>query len=168
MPVVRKLAPEEVQTIERKGLNQRELRRQEYDEFIRQFSTGDYAEVIPDGETKPTIRHQFNAAAMRAGVDIKWLRGKSDTLKFKVEYSPFEAEEDDTEEGLESFELPVSNTLHVNADHNGGEYEAERMAADAMELPELEEEVAQPAVVEKRKPNRRPKVTDTEVFVEAP
>lgn len=170
MPSVRKLSVEEVKSVEEKGLSQRAKTAAEYDAFVADLVTGDYIEVTPDGESKPTIRHQFNAAAQRAGVEIKWLRGKSSTLKFKVEHSPFESVGEDDGKGLESFELPVSNTLHVNADHNGGEYEAERMTADAMELPELEEEeVVQPVQVAPKRPRRNSsKITDTEVFVEAP
>lgn len=145
MPVVRKLEIEEVQTIERKNVGQRKLREQEYDEYLRQFATGDWGELTLDsGETRLSVRHQMNKAAIRAGADLEWKRSTGDTLRFHVISSPFEsvADEDDegNDEGLESFELP-----------------------------EPEPEPAPPVVAAPVKPKRKAAaVTDRQPYVEAP
>lgn len=154
MPSVRRLTPEEVQTIERKGSSQRQQRDALYDELVRQFATGDYAEVeLEAGDTKPTVRSNINKAAMRAGMDLTWLRGQSGTLKFKVTHSPFDSVEPEAVEPDDS-----------GGDVDDEEFQSFELAPDA---PQPEPEPTPPAPAPKR-PARKQRVTDTQPFVEAP
>jgi hypothetical protein len=42
MPTVRKLAPEEVQTIENKGKGLRKLTEEQYDQFLSEYNVGEW------------------------------------------------------------------------------------------------------------------------------
>jgi hypothetical protein len=149
MPAVRKLTVDEVQTIERKGVSLRKQVEQEYDDLVRQFATGEYAELeLDSGETKPQVRSRFNKAVMRAGMDIKWLRGSGDALRFKVVSSPFD--------------LDQADEASVTADEEVTEEED-------FELPELEAESEPEPVVTKKPARKNAKaVTGRQQFVEAP
>jgi hypothetical protein len=62
MPQVRKLAPEEAQSLEDKGKGTRKLTEERYDRAFAEFEAGDYGELIPDaGEnrlTSPIVSRQ--------------------------------------------------------------------------------------------------------------
>ena len=65
MPQVRKLAPEEVQTIENKGKGTRKLVEEQYDSILADYEVGDYGEaVLDEGENRLTVR---NRLVLRAG-----------------------------------------------------------------------------------------------------
>lgn len=158
MPQVRKLDPEEVKTIEHKGTSLRKQRELEYDAFVQQFATGDYGEITLDGESRLSVRHRFNAAALRAGMDIKWLRGGSDTLKFKVESSPFDVQESEQEAEEEQESAMLA--------HDDGGENGTTAALAEFELPEPEP-TPEP-VKEKKAPARKRQVTSRAAFHEAP
>ncbi len=85
MPVVRKLAPAEVQTLEYKPKGQRKLVEEQYDAFLADYDVGDYGEAeLEDGENRLTVRHRFKAAATRRGLDLEFRRTIGNTLRFKV------------------------------------------------------------------------------------
>ena len=85
MPTVRKLAPEEVQTIENKGKGLRKITEEQYDRFLAGYEVGDYGEAIIDaGEKRLTVRNRFKAAASRRGVGLQFLRTTGDVMRFKV------------------------------------------------------------------------------------
>jgi hypothetical protein len=85
MPQVRKLAPEEVQTIENKGKGQRKLTEEQYDAFLRDYAVGDYGEALLDeGEKRLTVRNRLKAAAGRRNVGIEFRRTTGDLIRFKI------------------------------------------------------------------------------------
>jgi hypothetical protein len=85
MPVVRKLAPEEVKTIERRPVGQRKLTEQQYDAFLAEYDVGDYGEAeLEPGENRLTVRNRFKAAATRRGVALDFKRTTGNMLRFKV------------------------------------------------------------------------------------
>jgi hypothetical protein len=66
MPNIRKLAPEEVRTIERKSIGLRRSIEREYDAFLRDFVPGEYGEALLDPDDKRnTVRTRLKAAAAR-------------------------------------------------------------------------------------------------------
>jgi hypothetical protein len=85
MPVVRKLAPEEVQTIESKGKGPRKLTEAQYDQYLADYEVGEYgeAELEPD-EKRLTVRNRFKAAATRRGLALDFMRTRDPVLRFKV------------------------------------------------------------------------------------
>src|SRR5215510_7424876 len=85
MPTVRKLALEEVQTIENKGKGQRKLTEEQYDSFLADYQVGDYGEAeLGDDENRLTVRNRFKAAATRRGIGLDFKRTKGKILRFKV------------------------------------------------------------------------------------
>jgi hypothetical protein len=155
MPAVRKLTVDEVQTIERKGVSLRKQVEQEYDDLVRQFATGEYAELeLGSGETKPQVRSRFNKAVMRAGMDIKWLRGSGDALRFKVVSSPFDLDQVDETDEQEALQASVTADEEVTEEED-------------FELPELESE-PEPVVTKKPARKNAKAVTGRQQFVEAP
>jgi hypothetical protein len=85
MPQVRKLAPEEVQTIENKGKGQRKLTEEQYDRFLADYEVGDYGEAVLDaGENRLTVRNRFKAAARRRGLGVDFRRTTGELLRFRV------------------------------------------------------------------------------------
>lgn len=84
MPVVRKLAADEIKTLERRP-GQRANVAARYDELLREFTLGDYGEVELDpGENRITERSRLRAAAERKGVALRMLRTPADYLRFQV------------------------------------------------------------------------------------
>jgi len=64
MPIVRKLAPDEVQTIENKGKGLRKISEEQYDRFLADFAVGEYGEAELDPDDKRlTVRNRLKAAA---------------------------------------------------------------------------------------------------------
>lgn len=85
MPVVRKLAQEEVQTIENKGKGQRKLTEELYDRYLGEYGVGDWGEASLDtGENRLTVRNCFKAAAKRRGVGLEFRRTSEQLLRFKI------------------------------------------------------------------------------------
>ncbi len=85
MPVLRKLAPEEVQTLEYKPKGPRKLVEEQYDAFLADYDVGDYGEAdLEEGENRLTVRNRFKAAATRRGLGVEFRRTTGDTLRFKV------------------------------------------------------------------------------------
>jgi hypothetical protein len=85
MPVVRKLAPEEVQTIENKGKGLRKLTEELYDQFLAEYEVGDYGEAeLHEDEKRLTVRNRFKAAATRRGLGLQFMRTTGNILRFKV------------------------------------------------------------------------------------
>src|SRR5262245_4331625 len=84
MPVVRKLAQEEVRTIERKALGTRRATELEYNRYLADFMSGDYGEVkLLEGEKRLTVRNRIKAAADRhePPLALTFLRTRGDTLR---------------------------------------------------------------------------------------
>lgn len=89
MPSVRKLAPEEVQTLENKGKGQRKLTEEQYDAFLAGYEVGDYGEAeLSADENRLTVRNRFKAAATRRGIGLDFKRTKGSILRFKVLGTP--------------------------------------------------------------------------------
>jgi hypothetical protein len=87
MPQVRKLAPEEVQTLEykSKGMGLRKIIESEYDAFLADYSAGDYGEAaLEAGDNGLTVKNRLKAAAARRDVGLQFMRTGEDTLRFKV------------------------------------------------------------------------------------
>jgi hypothetical protein len=85
MPTVRKLAPEEVETIQNKGKGQRKLTEEQYDRFLAEYEVGDYGEaVLDEDEKRLTVRSRFKAAASRRGLALQFNRTTGNLIRFKV------------------------------------------------------------------------------------
>jgi hypothetical protein len=83
MPTVRKLSPEEIQTLERKGKGTRRLVEEQYDAYLREYMPGEYGEAILDeNEQKTTIRNRLKAAAARQGLTLIFQRTRDNRLRF--------------------------------------------------------------------------------------
>ena len=71
MPTLRKLSPVEVHTLEYTGTGQRKRVEAQYDEILRSFAPGDYAQVELEGDEKRlTVRNRLTAAATRSGITL--------------------------------------------------------------------------------------------------
>ena len=85
MPTVRKLAPEEVQTIENKGKGLRKLTEEQYDRFLADYEAGEYGEAeLSDDEKRLTVRNRLKAAADRHGLKLNFMRTTGNIIRFKV------------------------------------------------------------------------------------
>jgi hypothetical protein len=85
MPQIRKLAPEEVQTLENKGKGQRKLVEEQYDAFLHDYEVGDYGEAMLDeGEKRLTVRNRLKAAAGRRNVEVEFRRTTGDLIRFRI------------------------------------------------------------------------------------
>src|SRR5262249_52357600 len=85
MPTVRKLALDEVQTIENKGKGLRKLTEEQYDRFLADYDAGEYGEAeLGDDEKRLTVRNRLKAAATRRSLGINFLRTQGAILRFKV------------------------------------------------------------------------------------
>jgi hypothetical protein len=86
LPQVRKLAPEEVQTLEDKGKGVRKLTEERYDRAIAEFDVGDYGELTPDRDERSlTSRNRLKAAASRRGLSVTFLRTRGEAMRFKMD-----------------------------------------------------------------------------------
>jgi hypothetical protein len=85
MPQVRKLAPEEVQTLQNKGKGQRKLVEEQYDTILSDYAIGEYGEAMLDEEdNRLTVRNRLKAAAGRRGCGINFRRTSGDRLRFQI------------------------------------------------------------------------------------
>jgi hypothetical protein len=85
MPQVRKLAPEEVQTLQNKGKGQRKLIEEQYDAILSDYAVGEYGEAILDPEeNRLTVRNRMKAAASRRNIGIEFRRTSGDMIRFKI------------------------------------------------------------------------------------
>jgi hypothetical protein len=85
MPKVRKLAHEEVQTIENKGKGLRKLVEEQYDAFLSEYEVGDYGEAeLGADEKRLTVRNRLKAAAGRREVGIDFRRTQGNIIRFKI------------------------------------------------------------------------------------
>src|SRR5215211_723202 len=85
MPQVRKLAPDEVQTLQNKGKGQRKLVEEQYDAILSDYEAGDYGEAILEPEdNRLTVRNRLKAAASRRQIGIDFRRTSGDMLRFKI------------------------------------------------------------------------------------
>jgi hypothetical protein len=85
MPTMRKLDPQEVQTLERRGKGQRKLVEEQYDGFLADYEVGDYGEAeLEESENRLTVRNRFKGAAARRGIELAFQRTQGNTLRFKV------------------------------------------------------------------------------------
>lgn len=85
MPVVRKLAPQEIEVIEGTVKGPRKLTEEQYDGFLADYAVGDYGEAIVDEDEKRlTVRNRFKAAAGRGGLGLHFLRTIGDVIRFRV------------------------------------------------------------------------------------
>jgi hypothetical protein len=85
MPQVRKLAPEEVQTIQNKGKGLRKLTEEQYDAILGDYAVGEYGEATLDAdENRLTVRNRMKAAATRRslGINFRWTTG--DFIRFQI------------------------------------------------------------------------------------
>ena len=94
MPNVRKLTPQEVETLEHKGKGQRKLVEEQYDAFLAGYAPGDYGEAdLEENEKRLTVRNRFKAAAARRGIELIFQPMRNNTLRFKVAPAPIAAVE---------------------------------------------------------------------------
>src|SRR5258707_15317034 len=85
MPQVRKLAPEEVQTIQNKGKGTRKLVEEQYDAILSDYAVGEYGEaVLDEDENRLTVRNRLRAAAGRRELGIFFRRTSGDLVRFQV------------------------------------------------------------------------------------
>ncbi len=85
MPTVRKLNPQEIQTLEYKGKGQRKLVEEQYDGFLADYQADDYGEAeLTEDEKRLTVRNRFKAAAARRGIELTFQRTTGNTVRFKV------------------------------------------------------------------------------------
>ncbi len=85
MPQVRKLAPEEVQTIQDKGKGTRKLVEEQYDSILSDYAIGEYGEAILDpDENRLTVRNRMKAAAGRRSLGINFRRTSGDLIRFQI------------------------------------------------------------------------------------
>ena len=85
MPQVRKLAPDEVQTIQNKGKGLRKLVEEQYDAILSDYAVGEYGEASLDEEdNRLTVRNRMKAAAGRRGLAINFRRTSGDILRFQI------------------------------------------------------------------------------------
>jgi hypothetical protein len=85
MPQVRKLAPEEVQTLQNKGKGQRKLVEEQYDAILSDYAVGEYGEAILDEEdNRLTVRNRMKAAAGRRNLGIAFRRTSGDLIRFQI------------------------------------------------------------------------------------
>jgi len=85
MPQVRKLAPEEVQTIQDKGKGERKLTEELYDSILSEYEIGEYGEAVLDGgENRLTVRNRMKAAAGRRSIGINFRRTTGDLIRFQI------------------------------------------------------------------------------------
>jgi hypothetical protein len=85
VPQVRKLEPEEVQTIENKGKGLRKLTEEQYDAILADYQVGEYGEAtLDEGENRLTVRNRMKAAATRRGIGIEFRRTSGDLIRFKI------------------------------------------------------------------------------------
>jgi hypothetical protein len=85
MPTIRRLTPQEVQTLENKGKGQRRLVEEQYDAFLAGYAPGDYGEAeLDEGEKRLTVRNRFKAAATRRGLSLIFPRTNGNLLRFQV------------------------------------------------------------------------------------
>jgi hypothetical protein len=110
MPTVRKLAPEEVHTIENKGKGIRKITEEQYDQALADFAIGDYGELTPGPEeNRLTARNRLKAAASRRGLSLTFLRVTGEVMRFKVgETSPAGNNTDSNENRDESTEMAMA------------------------------------------------------------
>ena len=89
MPEFKKLSKEEIERIKakiqnRKGPSQRELLRQEYIKYLRQYAPGDWVDVtLTRGEKKQTIKNRLKRAAKELGYDLRFQRTK-ESIRFEI------------------------------------------------------------------------------------
>lgn len=87
MPTIRKLTPEDIEAIRRKGkpVSDRQQVAAEYDAYLADLVPGDYAEVqLVDGENRATVAARLKAAGQRRGLRLRFARASSDRLRFEV------------------------------------------------------------------------------------
>ncbi len=85
MPIVRKLAPDEVQTIENKGKGIRKLIQEQYDGFLADCAAGDYGEAqLEADENRLTVSSRLKAAAARRHLRIQFRRTRGNLLRFMI------------------------------------------------------------------------------------
>src|SRR5262249_41052147 len=85
MPTMRKLTPDEVQTIENKGRGLRKLAEEQYDGFLAEYDVGDYGEAeLGADEKRLTVRNRFKAAANRRGLTLHFIRTIGNVIRFRV------------------------------------------------------------------------------------
>ena len=88
MPIVRKLAPEEVQTIEHKGKGLRKIVEEQYDQFLADFAVGEYGEVeLEPDDKRLTVRNRLKAAATRRGVTLDLKRTSGEIIRFNLRFA---------------------------------------------------------------------------------
>jgi len=85
MPHVRKLAPEEVQTIQNKGKGTRKLVEEQYDAILSDYAVGEYGEATLEAdENRLTVRNRMKAAARRRSIGINFRRTTGDLIRFQI------------------------------------------------------------------------------------
>ncbi len=85
MPQVRKLAPEEIQTIQDKGKGTRKLVEEQYDSILSDYAIGEYGEAALDADEKRlTVRNRLKAAAGRHSLGINFRRTNGDFIRFQI------------------------------------------------------------------------------------
>jgi hypothetical protein len=85
MPIVRKLTPEEVQSLEVPAKGPRKLVEEQYDQFLAEYDVGDYGEAeLDEEENRLTVRNRLKAAATRHGLGIQFKRTGGDIVRFQI------------------------------------------------------------------------------------
>src|SRR5690349_7471847 len=110
MPIVRKLNPDEVQTLERKVTGVRRDTEEQYDAYIRDYMPGEYGKaLLAENEKKTTVRNRLRSAAERHGLTLDFRRTKDQRLQFRVNaaHNGQDIDEEYQDEALPSEPEPV-------------------------------------------------------------
>src|SRR2546423_3055029 len=85
MPQFRKLAPDEIQAFQNKGIGPRKLVEEQYDTILSDYAVGEYGEALLEPEeNRLTVRNRLRAAAVRRGLGIDFRRTRGDVVRFQI------------------------------------------------------------------------------------
>jgi len=88
MPVFTKMTEEDVKSLlekkQKKEPNQREIVRQQYLDYLKQYKAGDWVSVkLDEGENRITTKNRLNKAAGELGWELQFVRSRG-SLKFQI------------------------------------------------------------------------------------
>lgn len=88
MPVFTKMTEDDVKALlekkQKKAPNQREIVKQQYMDYLKQYKVGDWLSVaLEEGENRVTIRNRLSKAAGALGWELQFVRTRG-PLKFQI------------------------------------------------------------------------------------
>jgi ribosomal protein L21E len=82
-----KMSTEEVNSLKSRkpGQSEREKTRQQYIEYLKSFTPGDWVSVdLEEAEKAQTVRNRLKSAAKEIGYDLKFIRTKNG-IRFEIQ-----------------------------------------------------------------------------------